>query len=169
MRTLTKHLSEKLIINKNYKNVDDIKSLFDNIKFERKFERDEYNEFETSDNIYSMMVDYIRDNNVRSFPDFNSYRKIGIGDHVSCLAVFNKRIKELLIFKKISYDTYYCFIIYIGRWNHSVFKRRIRSFSEMNALKNAKVWTNTDEVEYYEISKETFNDLSKLYDKLGRK
>ena len=165
MKTLTQYIFEKLIVNRNYKNVDDIESMFNNIEFEL----GEEEELETSDDIYSMMVDYIRDNNVRSFPDFNSYRKIGIGDRVSCLAVFNKRIKELLIFKKISYDTYYCFIIYIGRWNHSVFKRRIRSFSEMNALKNAKVWTNTDEVEYYEISKETFNDLSKLYDKLGRK
>ena len=32
MRTLTQHLNEKLIINRNYKNVDDIKSLFDNIR-----------------------------------------------------------------------------------------------------------------------------------------
>ena len=165
MKTLKQHIVEKLIINRNYKNVDDIESMLDNIEFEH----GEDAELVTRDDIFSMMVEYIRDNNVRSFPDFNSYRKTGIGDHVSCLAVFNKRIKELLIFKKISYDTYYCFIIYIGRWNHSVFKRRIRSFSEMNALKNAKVWTNTDEVEYYEISEETFNDISKLYDKLIKK
>ena len=46
---------------------------------------------------------------------------------------------------------------------------KIRSFSEMNVLKNVKAWTNTDEVEYYEISKETFEGISKLYDKLGRK
>ena len=166
MRTLTQHLNEKLIINRNYKNVDDIKSLFDNIKFEHVDDE----ELVTRDDIFSMMVEYIRDNNVRSFSDFYSYQKTATEDNDACLAVFNKRIKKLLIFKKISYDTYYCFIIYnIGRWNHSVFKRRIRSFSEMNALKNAKVWTNTDEVEYYEISKEAFNDLSKLYDKLGRK
>ena len=170
MRTLTKHLSEKLIINKNYKNVDDIKSLFDNIKFERKFERDEYNEFETSDDIYSMMVDYIRDNNVRSFPDFDSYKKTGVSDSNACLAVFNKRIKELLIFKKISYDTYYCFSIYTDYRDRYIFKRRINSFSEIIiTLRNFQAWGNTDEGEYYEISKETFNDLSKLYDKLGRK
>ena len=41
MRTLTQHLNEKLIINRNYKNVDDIESLFDNIKFER----NEHNDF----------------------------------------------------------------------------------------------------------------------------
>ena len=165
MRTLTQHLNEKLIINRNYKNVDDIKSLFDNIKFKR----NEYNEFETSEDIFTMMVDYIRDNNVRSFSDFDSYKKIGVSDSKSCLAVFNKRITELYIFQKIAYDTYYCFILYIGRWRHSVFKRKICSFSETNALKNSNTWTNTDEVEYYEISKETFNNLSKLYDKLGRK
>ena len=165
MRTLTKHLSEKLIINKNYKNVDDIESMLDNIEFEHGDDE----ELVTRDDIFSMMVEYIRDNNVRSFPDFDSYKKTGVSDSNACLAVFNKRIKELLIFQKIGYDICYCFIIYIGRWNHSVFKGRIRSFSEMNALKNSKVWTNTDEVEYYEISKETFNDLSKLYDKLGRK
>lgn len=165
MRTLTQHLNEKLIINKNYKNVDDIKSLFDNIKFER----NGYNEFETSDDIFKMMVDYIRDNNIRRFPDFDSYHRTGVSDSKSCLAVFNKSFKELYIFQKISYDTYYCFMICINFWNRYVFKRKIRSFSEMNALKNVKVWINTDEVEYYEISKETFNDLSKLYDKLGRK
>ena len=72
MRTLTKYLNEKLVINRNYKNIDDIESLFDNIKFER----NEHNDFETSDDIFTMMVDYIRDNNVRSFSDFYSYRKI---------------------------------------------------------------------------------------------
>ena len=165
MRTLTQHLNEKLIINRNYKNVDDIKSLFNNIKFER----NEYNEFETSEDIFTIMVDCIRDNNVRSFSDFDSYRKIGLEDRGICLVVFNKRIKELYIFQKIAYDTYYCFIIHIGRWNRYVFKLKIRSFSEMNALRNVKVWSNTDEVEYYEISKETFEGISKLYDKLGRK
>ena len=165
MRTLIQHLNEKLIINRNYKNVDDIKSLFNNIKFER----NGYNEFETSDDIFKMMVDYIRDNNIRRFPDFDSYHRTGVSDSKSCLAVFNKSFKELYIFQKISYDTYYCFMICINFWNRYVFKRKIRSFSEMNALKNVKVWINTDEVEYYEISKEACNDLSKLYDKLGRK
>ena len=158
-------MNEKLIINRNYKNVDDIKSLFNNIKFER----NEYNEFETSEDIFTIMVDCIRDNNVRSFSDFDSYRKIGLEDRGICLVVFNKRIKELYIFQKIAYDTYYCFIIHIGRCNRYVFKLKIRSFSEMNALRNVKVWSNTDEVEYYEISKETFEGISKLYDKLGRK
>ena len=165
MRTLTQHLNEKLIINKNYKNVDDIKSLFDNIKFER----NEHNDFETSEDIFTMMVDYIRDNNVRSFSDFYSYRKIGLKDLGICLAVFNKSFKELYVFQKISYDTYYCFIIHIGRLNHYVFKLKIRSFSEMNVLKNVKVWTNTDEVEYYEISKEIFEGISELYDELIKK
>ena len=165
MRTLIQHLNEKLIINKNYKNVDDIKSLFYNIKFER----NEYSEFETSEDIFTMMVDYIRDNNVRSFSDFDSYKKIGVSDSKSCLAVFNKRITELYIFQKIAYDTYYCFIIHLGRWNRYVFKLKIRSLSEMHVLRNGRMWANTDDVEYYEISKEAFNDLSKLYDKLGRK
>ena len=165
MRTLTKHLNEKLIINKNYKNVDDIKSLFYNIKFER----NEYSEFETIEDIFTMMVDYIRDNNVRSFSDFDSYKKIGVSDSKSCLAVFNKRITELYIFQKIAYDTYYCFIIHLGRWNRYVFKLKIRSLSEMHVLRNGRMWANAEDVEYYEISKEAFNDLSKLYDKLGRK
>lgn len=165
MRTLTQHLNEKLIINRNYKNVDDIKSLFYNIKFKR----NEYNEFETSEDIFTMMVDYIRDNNVRSFSDFDSYKKIGVSDSKSCLAVFNKRITELYIFQKIAYDTYYCFIIHLGHWNRYVFKLKIRSLSKMHVLRNGRMWANAEDVEYYEISKEAFNDLSKLYDKLGRK
>ena len=115
------------------------------------------------------MIDYIRDNNVRIFSDFDSYKKIGVSDSKSCLALFNKRIEELYIFQKIAYDTYYCFIIHLGRWNRYVFKLKIRSLSEMHALKNNNTWNNADDVEYYEISKESFNDLLKLYDKLGRK
>ena len=168
MKSLTKHISEKLVINKNYKNVDDIETLFNNVKFDQ-FKLYNIEFLETQDDIFSMMVDYIRDNNIRRFPDFDSYHRTGVSDSKSCLAVFNKSFKELYIFQKISYDTYYCFMICINFWNRYVFKRKIRSFSEMNALKNVKVWINTDEVEYYEISKETFNDLSKLYDKLGRK
>ena len=165
MRTLTQHLNEKLIINRNYKNVDDIKSLFDNIKFKR----NEYNEFETSEDIFTMMVDYIRDNNVRSFSDFDSYKKIGVSDSNACLAVFNKSFEELYIFQKILSDTYYCFTIYTDYRDRYVFKRITNSFSEMNVLRNVKVWTNTDEVEYYEISKKTFEGISKLYDKLIKK
>ena len=39
----------------------------------------------------------------------------------------------------------------------------------MHVLRNIKTWNNTDDVEYYEISEETFNDISKLYDKLIKK
>ena len=91
MKTLTQYIVEKLIINRNYKNVDDIESLFDNIEFEH----DEDEELETSDDIYSMMIDYIRDNNVRSFTDFDSYQKTVIEDNDVCFAVFNKHIKEI--------------------------------------------------------------------------
>ena len=166
MKTLIQYLNEKLIINKNYKNVDSIESLFDNIKFER----NEYNEFETSDDIFTMMTDYIRDNNVRSFSDFDSYKKIGVSDSKSCLAVFNKSFEELYIFKKISYDTYHCFSIYTDYRDRYVFKRRTNSFSEMIiTFRNFKAWGNTDEVEYYEISEETFEGISKLYDELIKK
>ena len=88
MKTLKQHIVEKLIINRNYKNVDDIESLFDNIEFEH----DEDEELETSDDIYSMMIDYIRDNNIRSFTDFDSYQKTATEDNDVCLAVFNKSI-----------------------------------------------------------------------------
>ena len=77
MKSLSQHIFEKLIINKNYKNVDDIETLFNNVKFEQ---RKQYNAiiFLTSDDIFSMMVDYIRGNNIRSFSDFDSYRKKAI-------------------------------------------------------------------------------------------
>ena len=166
MRTLTQHLNEKLIVNKNYKNVDDIESMFDNIKFEH----NEDNEFETSDDIFTMMVDYICDHNVRRFSDFDSYHKTFLSDRNACLAVFNKSFEELYIFQKISSDTYYCFTIFTEYRNRYVFKRRTNSFSEMIiTLRNFEAWGNTDEVEYYEISKETVEDISKLYDELIKK
>ena len=165
MKTLIQHLNEKLIINKNYKNVDSIESLFDNIKFERLFKYT----LSTSDDIFSIMVDYIRDYNLKRFSDFDSYKKIGVSDSNACLAVFNKSFEELYIFQKILSDTYYCFTIYTDYRDRYVFKRITNSFSEMNVLRNVKVWTNTDEVEYYEISKKTFEGISKLYDKLIKK
>ena len=165
MKSLSQHISEKLIINKNYKNVDSIESLFDNIKFERLFKYT----LSTSDDIFSIMVDYIRDYNLKRFSDFDSYKKIGVSDSNACLAVFNKSFEELYIFQKILSDTYYCFTIYTDYRDRYVFKRITNSFSEMNVLRNVKVWTNTDEVEYYEISKKTFEGISKLYDKLIKK
>ena len=167
MKTLTQYIVEKLIINRNYKNVDDIESLFDNIEFEH----DEDEELVTRDDIYSMMIDYIRDNNVRSFSDFYSYQKTATEDNDACLAVFNKSIKEIDIFKKISNEKYKDFIIYQRRYGgyHYIFKGVKRHSISMHVLRNSKTWNNADDVEYYEISEETFNDISKLYDKLFKK
>ena len=36
----------------------------------------------------------------------------------------------------------------------------------MHVLRNGKTWNNADDVEYYEISEETFEGISKLYDEL---
>ena len=167
MKTLTQYIVEKLIINKNYKNVDDIESMLDNIEFEHGDDE----ELVTCDDIYSMMIDYIRDNNVRSFTDFDSYQKTAIEDNDVCFAVFNKHIKEIDIFKKISNDKYKDFIIYkrsYGGYPY-IFKGVKRHSISMHVLRNCKTWNNTDDVEYYEISKETFEGISKLYDELIKK
>ena len=167
MKTLTQHIVEKLIINRNYKNVDDIESMFDNIEFEH----GEDVELVTRDDIFSMMVEYIRDNNIRRFSDFDSYQKTATEDKDVCLAVFNNRIKEIDIFKKISNEKYKDFIIYqrsSGVYNY-IFKGVNRYSISMHVLRNGKTWNNTDDVEYYEISEETFNDISKLYDELFKK
>ena len=167
MKTLTQYIVEKLIVNRNYKNAYDIESMFDNIEFEQ----GEEEELETNDDIYSMMVDYIRDNNVRRFPDFDSYQKTATKDNDVCFAVFNKRIKEIDIFKKISNDKYKDFIIYkrgYGSYNY-IFKGVKRYSISMHVLRNGKMWNNADDVEYYEISKETFESISELYDKLIKK
>ena len=169
MRTLTQHLNEKLIINKNYKNVDDIESLFDNIKFKHlgKYYTDT---LFTSVDIFSIMVDYIRDYNVRRFSDFDSYRKIGLEDNGVCLTVFNKRMKEFLIFQKKSDYTYKCLMIdKNGETDPYQFEKFESHLSEMYVLKDVNMWTNVNEVEYYEISKETFEGVSKLYDELIKK
>ena len=167
MKTLTQHIVEKLIINRNYKNVDDIKSMFDNVEFEHC----EDEELGTSDDIFSMMVEYIRDNNVRSFSDFYSYQKTATEDNDACLAVFNKSVKEIDIFKKISNDKYKDFIIYKRGYGsyHYIFKGVKRYSISMHVLRNGKTWNNVDNVEYYEISEETFECISKLYDELFKK
>ena len=167
MKTLTQHIVEKLIINRNYKNVYDIESMFDNIEFEH----GEDEELVTRDDIFSMMVEYIRDNNVRRFSDFDSYQKTATEDNDACLAVFNKSVKEIDIFKKISNEKYKDFIIYqrgYGRYSY-IFKGVKRYSISMHVLRNGKTWNNTDDVEYYEISEETFEIISKLYDELFKK
>ena len=165
MKSLSQHISEKLIINKNYKNVDDIETMFNNIEFEHPFK----DTLSTSKDIFSIMVDYIRDHNVRSFSDFDSYKKTAIEDKGTCLAVFNKRIKDICIFQKMS-DTMYnnVSIFKIKKYVKPLyqFDKYEVGVSAFHVLKNTKTWNNVDEVEYYEISEETFEGISKLYDEL---
>ena len=166
MKSLTQHLNEKLIINKNYKNIDGLEELFDNINFKC---YDKY-ELKTSDDIFSIMVNYIRDHNIRSFSDFDSYKKIGTKDHNVYLVVFNKRIKEIDIFQKLVTTNYKVFIIFKTSDAKSyIFKRMERTLKGMHVLLNVKTWNNVDDVEYYEISKETFDDVSELYNGLIKK
>ena len=165
MKTLTQHIVEKLIINRNYKNVDNIESLFDNVKFIQ-----HKPSILTRDDIFSIMVDYIRDYNVRRFSDFDSYKKIGLEDRNACLAVFNKRIKEFLIFQKKSNEMYKCLLIdKNGETDPYQFEKFESHLVEMYVLKDVDMWTNVNDVEYYEISEETFEGISKLYDELIKK
>ena len=166
MKSLSQHISEKLIINKNYKNVDDIEMLFNNVKFEQ---RKQYNAIflVTSDDIFSMMTDYIRGNNIKSFSDFDSYKKTSLEDHDACLAAFNKRTKDMNIFQRMSDGTYINFIIFKRSLAELYqFERYELYLESVDALQNNKKWNNVNDVEYYEISKETFGDIAKLYDEL---
>ena len=169
MRTLIQHLNEKLIINRNYKNVDDIELLFDNVKFKPSVQYNQHN-LVTSEDIFSMMVNYIRDHNVRSFSDFDSYKKIAREDDGVCLTVFNKRIKEIDIFQKMS-DYVYNNLVIFKRTSLDLyqFKKYGTRLSLMHVLKNSNTWNNANDVEYYEISKETYEGISELYDKLIKK
>lgn len=167
MKTLTKHIEERLIINKNYKHIEGLEERFDNVDFEH-YDR---HMFVTSDDIFSIMVDYICDHNIKSFSDFDSYKKASQYKLPrACLAVFNKRIKEINIFQKTSNDTYKVFVIfklsYVDRY---VFKGGERSLLSMHVLRNSDTWNNTNDVEYYEISEETFDDISELFNKLIKK
>ena len=169
MRTLTQHLNEKLIINQNYKNVDDIESLFDNVKFKPPVQYSARKP-STNDDIFTIMTDYIRDHNVRSFSDFDSYKKTTIEDKDVCFAVFNKRIKEIDIFQKTSDYVYDDLVI----WQRSglelyQFEKHAMRLSSMHVLRNSNTWNNANDVEYYEISNETFEGISELYDKLIKK
>ena len=163
MKTLLQHISEKLIINRNYKNSDDIKTLFDNIEFTQPFRYT----LLTNEDIFSIMVDYIRGNNIKSFSDFDSYKKTAVECHNAYLAIFNKRIKDLNIFQKTSPRTYEDFSIFKRRDDDRYqFEKYAFGSLSLPVLKNCKTWNNIDDVEYYEISKETFDDISKLYNEL---
>ena len=156
-------MNEKLIINRNYKNADDIKKMFDNIEFTHPFRYT----LLTNEDIFSIMVDYIRGNNIRSFSDFDSYKKTAVEGHNAYLAIFNKRIKDMNIFQKTSSRTYDDFSIF-KRQNDDryQFEKYVFGSLSFNVLKNCNMWNNIDDVEYYEISGETFDDISKLYNEL---
>lgn len=166
MKSLSQHISEKLIINKNYKNADDIKTLFDNIEFTHPFRYT----LLTNEDIFSIMVDYIRGNNIKSFSDFDSYKKTAVEGHNACLAIFNKRIKEIDIFQKMS-DYVYNNLVIFKRTGLDLyqFKKYGMRLPSMHVLRNFNTWTNANDVEYYEISKETFEGISELYDELVKK
>ena len=166
MKSLSQHISEKLIINRNYKNVDDIKTLFDNVKFDQ-FKQYDIEFLETYDDILSMMADYIRDNNIRRFQDFESCTKIVLKDSAACFAVFSKHIEDMCIFQKIpdgTYDTFSIFKIHGDECYQ--FQRDEANSNTLTILRNPKTWKNINDVEYYEISEETFEGISKLYDEL---
>ena len=166
MKSLSQHISEKLIINKNYKNADDIETMFNNIEFEHPFK----DTLSTSKDIFSIMVDYIRDHSVKSFSDFYSYRKTAIEDNDVYLTVFNKHAKDISIYQKMSNWTYEVFTIFKRHYYvQYFFNKSERSLTQMNILKDNKIWNNANTVEYYEISKETFECISKLYDELTKK
>ncbi len=165
MKSLTQHISEKLIINKNYTNIVGLEELFDNIDF--KYVND-YEQLETSDDIFSIMIDYIRDHNIRSFSDFDSYRNTSREDRHPYIVVFNKRIKEIDIFQKISNATYKVFIIF-KKYSDYQFRKEELSVTSMHVFNKSNTWNNANDVEYYEISKETFDDVSELYNKLIKK
>ena len=55
-----------------------------------------------------------------------------------------------------------------GVYNY-IFKGVNRYSISMHVLRNGKTWNNADDVEYYEISEETFECISKLYDELFKK
>ena len=163
MKSLYQRLNEKLIINRNYKNSDDIKKMFDNIEFTHPLRYT----LLTDEDIFSMMVDYIRGNNIRSFSDFDSYKKTAVEDNDACLAIFNKCIKEINVFQKTSSRTYDDFSIF-KRQNDDryQFEKYVFGSLSFNVLQNCNMWNNINDVEYYEISEDTFDDISKLYNEL---
>lgn len=168
MKTLTKYIEEKLIINKNYKNIDGLEELlelFNNIDFKYNYN----NTLQTSEDIFSIMVDYIRDHNIRSLSDFDSYRNKARENNNACLAVFNKRIKEIDIFQKISNNNYTVYIIYRRYSDLYMFNKYERRSTSMHCLNKGNTWANVNDVEYYEISEKTFDDISELYNELIKK
>ena len=165
MKTLTQYIVEKLIINRNYKNVDNIESLFDNVKFIQ-----HKPSILTRDDRFSIMVDYIRGNNIKSFSDFDSYKKTAVEDNDACLAIFNKRTKDMNIFQRMPDGDYINFRIFKRSLAELYqFERYELYLESVDALRNNNMWNNVDDVEYYEISEETFGDIAKLYDELIEK
>ena len=71
------------------------------------------------------------------------------------------------IFQKMPDGTYVDFRIFKRSLAELYnFERYELYLESVDALRNNNMWNNVNDVEYYEISKETFEGISKLYDEL---
>ena len=72
-----------------------------------------------------------------------------------------------MYFKKTSSRTYDDFSIF-KRQNDDryQFEKYVFGSLSFNVLQNCNMWNNINDVEYYEISEDTFDDISKLYNEL---
>lgn len=168
MKTLQRHIEEKLIINKNFNDCDDIKKMFNNIEFS--WENSSREMLRTDEDICDIVNEYIKFHNIKCISNFEEFKKIN-NHNDSYLMIYNSDIKEMDLFYKNDYNRYD--VIYIfARHLYGSGQRGISHYSfsyeyditdaQMHVLHNNIDWDN-ENVEYYEISKETFNKISDLY------
>ena len=180
MKTLQQHIyennfhkseiSEKLIINKHYKNNDDLKELLSNVKVTRRttFSSEQ---LRTETDVFNIYAEYVRNNNINIIQNFNEYKKY-VENEKSYLVIFNNKISEMDIFHKNKHNDRYLNLVIYAHYTRQQMTRSIEYYvlqlynnhkqRDMHVFHDCLNW-NSKDTEYYEISEKTFDELISSY------
>ena len=165
MKTLTQHITEKLLVNKNFKSSD----VLDEIK-NAEWEEVQYAGKNTDDiGVFYTFVEYIRETNPKEIPCVSASQRVnkgkyicGINIHQKIMVLYHKSDVEHDLFERIG----------ISLVNSSP-KIRVMFTHNLKMLRSAIAPLNTRSAFFssgkyyqYEISKETFEELANLYEEL---
>lgn len=166
MKTLTQHITEKLLVNKNFKSSD----ILDEIK-NVEWREVQYSGKHTDDiGIFDKFVTYIRETNPKEIPCVSASQRVNKGKYICGI---NRDKKIMVLYHKLS-DVGHDLFEKIGiSLIDSSPKMRVMFTHNLGMLRSAIAPLNTRSAFFssgkyyqYEISKNTFEELANLYEEL---
>ena len=164
MKTLTQHIEEKLIINKNFKSSDVLGEIKNSEWFEVQYSGKQTEDIE----VFNKFVTYIRETNPKEISCATASRRVNKDKYICGLNI-GKKIMVLYHKSDVGHDLFER----IGISLVPSSPERIMFTYSLRMLKSAIAPLNTRSAFFssgkyyqYEISKETFEELANLYEEL---